>query len=141
MEKENTQNIESTHINLRTQIKRFVRRTMCLSKTAHLHDLVIGLCINRYAFGRPFDLESTPSRHLRKEHATVKKSRLFTLVVAVGWLSVTMLSQVCQADEGKTIIQRILIRQLSSRRLGPPAPRFRARSMRTARRWEPQQRQ
>ena len=44
MEKENPQNIESTHINLRTQIKRFVRRTMCLSKTAHLYDLVIGLC-------------------------------------------------------------------------------------------------
>ena len=31
----------------------------------------------------------------------MKKSRLFTLVVAVGWLSVTMLSQVCQADEVK----------------------------------------
>jgi hypothetical protein len=101
VEKENTQNIESTHINLRTQIKRFVRRTMCVFKTAHVHDRVSGLCINRYAFGRPFDLESTPSRHLRKEHATVKKSRLFTLVVAVGWLSVTMLSQVGQADEVK----------------------------------------
>jgi len=51
--KENTQKIESKHINLRTRIKRLVRRTLCFSKTEHMHDLVIGLFINRYAFGRP----------------------------------------------------------------------------------------
>jgi insertion element IS1 protein InsB len=28
-----------------------VRRTMCFAKTEQMHDLVIGLCINRYAFG------------------------------------------------------------------------------------------
>jgi insertion element IS1 protein InsB len=50
--KANTQKIESKHINLRTRIKRLVRRTICFSKTAHLHDLVIGLFINRYEFGR-----------------------------------------------------------------------------------------
>ena len=51
LEKENTQKIESKHINLRTRIKRLVRRTICFSKTTMMHDLVIGLFINRYEFG------------------------------------------------------------------------------------------
>jgi insertion element IS1 protein InsB len=50
--KANTQKIESKHIHLRTRIKRLVRRTICFSKTDHMHDLVIGLFINRYEFGR-----------------------------------------------------------------------------------------
>jgi insertion element IS1 protein InsB len=50
--KENMQKIESKHINLRTRIKRLVRRTICFSKTERMHDLVIGLFINRYEFGR-----------------------------------------------------------------------------------------
>jgi len=49
--KEHTQKIESKHINLRTRIKRLVRRTICFSKTEQMHDLVIGLFINRYEFG------------------------------------------------------------------------------------------
>jgi insertion element IS1 protein InsB len=49
--KENTQKIESKPINLRTRIKRLVRRTICFSKTERMHDLVIGLFINRYEFG------------------------------------------------------------------------------------------
>ncbi len=51
--KQHTQKIESKHINLRTRIKRLVRRTICFSKTTTMHDLVIGLFINRYEFGRP----------------------------------------------------------------------------------------
>ena len=50
--KENTQKIESKHINLRTRIKRLVRRTICFSKTEQMHDLVIGLVMNLYEFGR-----------------------------------------------------------------------------------------
>jgi insertion element IS1 protein InsB len=49
--KEQTQKIESKHIRLRTRIKRLVRRTICFSKTERMHDLVIGLFINRYEFG------------------------------------------------------------------------------------------
>ena len=49
--KQRTQKIESKHINMRTRIKRLVRRTICFSKTATMHDLVIGLFINRYEFG------------------------------------------------------------------------------------------
>lgn len=51
--KEHAQKIESKHINLRTRIKRLVRRTICFSKTERMHDLVIGLLINRDEFCRP----------------------------------------------------------------------------------------
>ena len=50
--KQQTQKIESKQINLRTRIKRLVRRTICFSKTTTMHDLVVGLFINRYEFGR-----------------------------------------------------------------------------------------
>jgi insertion element IS1 protein InsB len=50
--KEHMQRIESKHINLRTRIKRLVRRTICFSKTERMHELVIGLFVNRYEFGR-----------------------------------------------------------------------------------------
>ena len=43
----NSQKIESKPMNLRTRIKRLVRRPLGFSKTEHLHDLVIGLFINR----------------------------------------------------------------------------------------------
>jgi insertion element IS1 protein InsB len=49
--KAHTQKIESQHINLRTRMKRLVRRTICFSKTTMMHDLVLGLFINRYEFG------------------------------------------------------------------------------------------
>ncbi|WP_199192390.1 IS1 family transposase [Chlorogloea sp. CCALA 695] len=49
--KQNTQKIENKHLNLRTRIKRLARRTICFSKTVFMHDLVIGLFINRYEFG------------------------------------------------------------------------------------------
>ena len=50
--KQHTQTIESKYINLRARIKRLVRRTICFSKTTAMHDLVVGLFINRYEFGR-----------------------------------------------------------------------------------------
>ncbi len=49
--KQNTQKIESKHTTLRARIKRLARRTICFSKTEEMHDLVIGLFINRYEFG------------------------------------------------------------------------------------------
>ena len=45
--KTNTQKMESKPITLRTRITRLVRRTICFAKTERLHDLVIGLFINR----------------------------------------------------------------------------------------------
>lgn len=50
--KGNTQKIERKHLTLRTRIKRLARRTICFSKSEWLHDIVIGLFINRYEFGR-----------------------------------------------------------------------------------------
>jgi insertion element IS1 protein InsB len=49
--KQNMQKIESKHINLRTRIKRLARKTICFSKTVAMHDIVIGLFINRSEFG------------------------------------------------------------------------------------------
>jgi insertion element IS1 protein InsB len=49
--KRNTQKIERKHLTLRTRIKRLVRKTICFSKTTQMHDIVIGLFVNRDAFG------------------------------------------------------------------------------------------
>lgn len=45
------QKIERKHLTLRTRIKRLARKTICFSKSEEMHDLVIGLFINRYEFG------------------------------------------------------------------------------------------
>jgi insertion element IS1 protein InsB len=49
--KRRTQQLECKHLTLRTRIKRFVRMTICFSKSVRLHELVIGLFINRFEFG------------------------------------------------------------------------------------------
>jgi len=49
--KRNTQQLERKHLTLRTRIKRLVRKTICFSKSLEMHDLVIGLFINRFEFG------------------------------------------------------------------------------------------
>jgi insertion element IS1 protein InsB len=48
--KENTQKIERKNLTLRTRIKRVVRKTLCFSKKILMHDIIIGLFINRYEF-------------------------------------------------------------------------------------------
>ena len=50
--KHNTQKIERKHLTLRARIKRLVRKTICFSKSTQMHDIVIGLFVNRYAFGQ-----------------------------------------------------------------------------------------
>jgi insertion element IS1 protein InsB len=49
--KANTQKIERKHLTLRHRIKRLARRTICFSKSETVHDVVIGLYINRHEFG------------------------------------------------------------------------------------------
>ena len=51
--KSNTQKIERKHLTLRTRIKRLARKTICITKSIVMHELVIGLFINRYEFGLP----------------------------------------------------------------------------------------
>lgn len=50
--KSNTKRIERKHLNLRKRIKRLARKTIRFSKSTPMHDIVIGLFINRYGFGR-----------------------------------------------------------------------------------------
>ena len=47
-----TQKIERQQLTLRTRIKRLMRKTICFSKSTQMHDIVIGLFVNRYAFRR-----------------------------------------------------------------------------------------
>ena len=51
--KRNTQQIERKHLTLRTRVKRLLRKTICLSRSIQMHDIVIGLFVNRYEFGLP----------------------------------------------------------------------------------------
>ena len=49
--KQHTQQIERKHLTLRTRIKRLTRKTICFSRSIQMHDIVIGLFVNRYEFG------------------------------------------------------------------------------------------
>jgi insertion element IS1 protein InsB len=49
--KRRTQQLERKHLTLRTRIKRLVRKTICFSRSVLMHDIVIGLFINRFEFG------------------------------------------------------------------------------------------
>jgi len=46
-----TQKIERQHLTCRTRLKRLTRKTLCFSRSILMHDLVIGLFINRYECG------------------------------------------------------------------------------------------
>ena len=48
-----TQQIERKQLTLRTRIKRLARKTICFSKSVLIHDIGIGLFVNRYEFGNP----------------------------------------------------------------------------------------
>lgn len=48
--KENTQKIERKNLTLRTRLKRLARKTICFSKKIQMHDIIIGLFINRHEF-------------------------------------------------------------------------------------------
>jgi insertion element IS1 protein InsB len=49
--KRRTQQLERKHLTLRTRINRLVRKTICFSKSVQMHEIVIGLFINRFEFG------------------------------------------------------------------------------------------
>ena len=48
--KKHMQKIENRFLSTRTRVKRLARKTICFSKFESLHDIVIGLYINRYCF-------------------------------------------------------------------------------------------
>jgi insertion element IS1 protein InsB len=45
------QKIERKHLTLRTRLKRLARKTLCFSRSCLMHDLLIGLYMNRVEFG------------------------------------------------------------------------------------------
>ena len=45
------QKIERKHLTLRTRLKRLARKTLCFSRSPVMHDLYIGLYMNRVEFG------------------------------------------------------------------------------------------
>jgi insertion element IS1 protein InsB len=45
------QKIERKHLTLRTRLKRLARTTLCFSRSHVMHDLLIGLYMNRVEFG------------------------------------------------------------------------------------------
>ena len=47
------QKIERKHLTLRTRLKRLARRTLCFSRSHVMHDLLIGVSMNRVEFGYP----------------------------------------------------------------------------------------
>jgi insertion element IS1 protein InsB len=49
--KRRTQQLERKYLTLRTRIKRSVRRTICFANSVQLHEIVIGLFLNRFEFG------------------------------------------------------------------------------------------
>jgi insertion element IS1 protein InsB len=49
--KQHTQKIERSHLTCRARIKRLARKTICLSRSMLMHDLVIGWFITRYEVG------------------------------------------------------------------------------------------
>jgi insertion element IS1 protein InsB len=49
--KRRTQQLERKHLTLRARIKRLVRKTIGFSTSVQMHDLLIGLFINRFEFG------------------------------------------------------------------------------------------
>lgn len=49
--KDKTWKIERKHLTLRTRIKRLTRKTICFSKSILIHNIVVGLFINRFEFG------------------------------------------------------------------------------------------
>ena len=47
------QKIEREHLTLRVRLKRLARKLLCFSRSRVMHDLLIGLYMNRVEFGCP----------------------------------------------------------------------------------------
>ena len=52
VEKLTMQKVERKHLTLRTRLKRLARKTLCFCRSRVMHDLLIGLYMNRVEFGR-----------------------------------------------------------------------------------------
>jgi insertion element IS1 protein InsB len=50
--------IERKHLTFCTRIKRSVRKTICFPKSSPMHEIAIGLFINRFEFGLASKMKS-----------------------------------------------------------------------------------
>jgi insertion element IS1 protein InsB len=71
----NTQTIARKPLTLRTRMQRRVRQTRCLSPLTQMHDILIGLCVNRPACGRavstwPLHFANTTTIRIASPHTT-----------------------------------------------------------------------
>jgi len=48
--KDKTWKIERKNLNFRTHIKRLTRKTICFSKNEKIHDIIIGMYINKFYY-------------------------------------------------------------------------------------------
>ena len=94
--KSNTQQIERKHLTLRTRVKRLVRKTICFSKSVQMHDLLIGLFINRFEFGlsnprRINCIGTVPSRASMptafKSSSTTSRPTMRTALISLSWIT------------------------------------------------------
>jgi insertion element IS1 protein InsB len=85
--KTNTQKIERKNLNFRTWIKRLARRTICFSKLETMHDIVIGLLINKVEFGRDIHAWSQIRPTTLLWRCDVVEYRVFWLICSDGWWS------------------------------------------------------
>ena len=53
--KQHTQKIERKHLTRRTRMKRLARKTIGFSTSIRMHDLVLGVFVNRDEFARPIE--------------------------------------------------------------------------------------
>ena len=51
------QKVERKHLTVRTRLKRVARKTLCVSRSRLMHDLLIGLYMNQRDFGCTYKKE------------------------------------------------------------------------------------
>jgi len=78
--KSNTQKIERKNLNFRTRIKWLARKKICFSKLEKMHDIVIGLLINKVEFGldihAKLQLDPSPNKRYADNRIIICSQRL-----------------------------------------------------------------
>jgi IS1 transposase/Domain of unknown function (DUF4351) len=117
--KRNTQKIERKHLTLRTRIKRLARKTICFSKSVVMHDVVIGLFINRVAFSLTIpwttDLEhyqtDEPELVLRSVAAKIEEITERKVQADLAATTSVLAGLVLDRNQVKRILRRDIMRE------------------------------
>jgi IS1 family transposase len=90
------QKIERKHLTLRTRLKRLARKTLCFSRSCEMHDLLIGLYMNRVEFGCPVQKGlATKMEHYRHCSQSASSNRLRVMVPKrrISWWPLPLASE------------------------------------------------